>query len=227
MFGTTNSKFSIPAPSFHISTQTQRTQDTSDISLENLSAPSGVSLAGSEDDDEEGVLPYSQRNSRKRSRLKEMDGSPQSGEIDEDYDSLASVAIVEKFELLPRCDRHQPDLNASESKFIWSLAQRLAHDKKLVRAQIGARRGLCGAVLDNLGQNLKVHEIIRVDVPASTGLDMKFLKNLLPDLLDCVVVKVKGRTLTLYRDTSLPPVHRRLQASDSAEQDINEVVKRA
>jgi RNA-binding protein YhbY len=213
VLGPNGFKFGSPVPSFLLNTHAQRVQGTTDVSVENHLAPSGVSVVGSEDDDEEGVLPYNRKGKKKRSKLK-------------DVESIPTVAgLEEKFDLLSRSDRHQPCLQVSESKFIWSMAQRLAHEKKLVRTRIGTHQGLCASVLDGIGMQLKSHEIIRVDVPAATGLDVKFMELLLPDLLDCVVVKVKGRTLTLYRDARLPPVRSRKKLPDAAFQDLDDVVK--
>ncbi len=41
--------------------------------------------------------------------------------------------------------------------------------------------------------------LLQVVVPRSCGLDVDFLAFLLPELLDCVVIKTQGFTITVYR----------------------------
>ena len=83
----------------------------------------------------------------------------------------------------------------------------MAREGTLVRVQVG-KKGLTHELLDQIGLELEKNEIVRLDVLKSGRearlISAEFLEFTLPLLLDCVAVKVKGHSVTLFRDKSLP-----------------------
>jgi len=107
------------------------------------------------------------------------------------------------FQMLPRSQRHQHSLRPEEARLLWRRAEELAKLRQLVRVRVG-RAGPSPALLSSCGELLEQHEIIRVEVPADCQAELGLVEMMLHATQDCATVKMKGRTMTLYRDASLP-----------------------
>lgn len=149
-------------------------------------AGGALSLDGDGEDDESSVLPY---------RTTARKGPPDPNPI------IPGTATT--FRMLKECERRQGELSNDDQKQIWQRSEAMARDGSLVRLQVG-KLGITPSFLDHIGNELEAREIIRLDVQKTArdlhGLSADFLEFALPMMLDCVPIKVKGHSLTLFRD---------------------------
>lgn len=159
-------------------------------------SPVGPSVGEAEDEDE-GVLPYKPNKQTKLSRFKDNDDF-----VDVPKDRHVSVL------------RRQKQLSSPESSFLWRRAEKLAMDGRLIRVKIGSK-GMTPALLSEIESQLSLKELVRVDVLPGSSLDVMYVETFLVSQLDCVVIKTRGSTITLFRDRSLScaPRHEDLDRS--------------
>ncbi|GIL86623.1 hypothetical protein Vretimale_11496 [Volvox reticuliferus] len=110
---------------------------------------------------------------------------------------------LERIPILPPRQRHQPPLSRDVSKYLWRNAEELAAAGKLLRLQVG-KAGATRALMARMGHLLEHHQLIRVSLLQNCPLDVRFVAWLAENALDCVCIKVKGRTATLFRQKGLP-----------------------
>mmetsp|Transcript_23122 Transcript_23122/g.59067 ORF Transcript_23122/g.59067 Transcript_23122/m.59067 type:complete len:389 (-) Transcript_23122:194-1360(-) len=103
--------------------------------------------------------------------------------------------------ILSRSERRQRTLAPADAAWLWQRAEGLAADGTLVRVRVG-KAGPHPKLLAAIGDALEAHELVRVDV--APGLDPAFIGWLVENTQDAVLIRSKGRTLTLFRDASHP-----------------------
>ena len=147
-----------------------------------------LSLDGDGEDEESSVLPYF-TTARKRPP--------------DPLTNIPGATSATIYRMLRETERHQGAITSEESKRIWYRSEAMAKDGSLPRLQVG-KLGLTPSFLDHVGRELEINEIIRLDVQKTAreihGLSAEFLEFAFPMMLDCVSIKSKGHSITLYRD---------------------------
>ncbi|MEW5313960.1 MAG: hypothetical protein WDW38_005490 [Sanguina aurantia] len=118
--------------------------------------------------------------------------------------STAAPDVAEDvFHFVPQAQRRQKPLPTTDSVFLWARSEEQARLKQLIKMRAG-KGGMTRKFLATCGDLLAAHEIVRVSVAESSGLEASFVQHVLEGCLDCVCVKKKGRTLTMFRESGLP-----------------------
>jgi len=181
---------------------------TSDTSLANGAASASSVACTGEEEDDEGVLPY--RGGR------ESIGTPDKGirrhaidatTVDQcSFDGPATKGAADDepmFYLLSISERHQRPLPSLQRRMLWARSQQQRADGSLLHVKAG-RAGLTPQLLGVLTAGLRSRELLQLDALPASQLAPKFLAFVLPEMLDCAVVRTHGRSVTLFRDSSLP-----------------------
>ena len=87
-----------------------------------------------------------------------------------------------------------PVLNSREKKFLKGLAHSLA-----VGVQIG-KEDLTPSLIDATKLELERHELVKVKIGKSSGLDKKEASEKLPLLTESSFVQLIGKTIVLYKE---------------------------
>ncbi|GLI67653.1 hypothetical protein VaNZ11_011902 [Volvox africanus] len=114
-----------------------------------------------------------------------------------------AAGAPERIPILPPRQRHQSPLSRDVSKYLWRNSEELAAAGRLLRVQVG-KAGVTRALMARMGHLLEHHQLIRVNLLQNCPMDVKFVAWLAENALDCVCIKVKGRTATLFRQKGLP-----------------------
>ncbi|KAG2423094.1 hypothetical protein HXX76_002319 [Chlamydomonas incerta] len=115
----------------------------------------------------------------------------------------AEAGELERIPLLHPTQRQQTPLHPRAAAELWRAAEALAGSGRLVRVAVG-RQGLTRGVLAQAGELLEVHELVRMYLLPTCGLEVGFVGWVAEAALDCVTLRTKGRTVTLYRERGLP-----------------------
>lgn len=100
-------------------------------------------------------------------------------------------------------ERVQPALSEERRRQLRAISEGLAREKVLARARIGKKR-ITRQFLNDCGDLLQHHEIVRVHVSDTSGLHRDFAAEILEVMLDCVCVQKAGKSFSIYRDRTLP-----------------------